>query len=155
LGVPAFGTTFAIAAVSTYVASLLGVESSPLVTGAVIGGEGAAGLLLPLLVGVASDRLNRTVAGRLRFMLLAAPVCLAGLLAVATDLGPVVVIAGAGVYFVGHFAYLTPYEALYPDLVPDSSSGRSRSAASMWRFGGLGLALIGGWTVEESFQAKA
>lgn len=28
------------------------------------------------------------------------------------------IIAGAAAYFVGHFAYLTPYEALYPDLVP-------------------------------------
>ena len=144
LGVPAFGTTFAITTVSTYLPSLLGLESGALVTGAVIGGEGVAGLVLPMLVGVGNDRYARTVAGRLLFVLLAAPILIAALLVVATDLGPAVLIAGASAYFVGHFAYLTPYEALYPDLVPDRASGRSRSAASSWRFAGLGLALIGG-----------
>jgi MFS family permease len=144
LGVPAFGTTFAIIAVSTYLPSLIGEESGPLVTGAVIGGEGAAGLLLPILVGLANDRVTHAVTDRLRFVLLAVPLCLAGLLMVATDLGPTVLIAGAAAYFVGHFAYLTPYEALYPDLVPDRVSGRSRTAASSWRFAGLGAALIGG-----------
>jgi len=144
LGAPTFGTTFAITALSTYVPSLLGVESGPLVTGLVIGGEGAVGLLLPILVGLANDRHARTVADRLRFVLLAAPFCLAGLLAVATDLGPVVLIAGTTAYFIGHFAYLTPYEALYPDLVPRSASGRSRTVASSWRFAGLGAALVGG-----------
>ena len=144
LGVPAFGTTFAITALTTFLPSLIGVESGPLVTGAVIAGEGAAGLLLPILVGLASDRATRTVAGRLRFVLLAVPFCLAGLLMVATDLGPMMIVAGAAAYFVGHFAYLTPYEALYPDLVPDDVSGRSRTAASSWRFAGLGAALVGG-----------
>lgn len=93
---------------------------------------------------MANDRYAHTVRGRLWFVLLAAPLCVAALLAIATDLGPVVIIVGAAAYFVGHFAYLTPYEALYPDLVPDSASGRSRSIASSWRFAGLGLALIGG-----------
>ncbi len=144
LGLPAFGTTLALTAVSTYAPPLLGVRSGPLVTGAVIGGEGLAGLVVPLLVGVANDRIARTVAGRLRFVLFAAPLCVAALLAVATDLGPALIIAGAGVYFLGHFAYLTPYEALYPDIVPSAASGRSRSVASSWRFAGLGVALIGG-----------
>jgi len=72
LGVPAFGTTFAITAVSTYLPSLIGEESGPLVTAAVTGGEGAAGLLLPILVGLANDRVTRTVTDRLRFVLLAA-----------------------------------------------------------------------------------
>jgi Na+/melibiose symporter-like transporter len=144
LGVPAFGTTFAITAVTTYLPSLIGEESGPLVTGAVIAGEGGAGLLMPILVGLANDRTTRTVTGRLRYVLLAVPFCLAGLLLVATDLGPAVIIAGAGAYFVGHFAYLTPYEALYPDLVPAGVSGRSRTAASSWRFAGLGAALVGG-----------
>ncbi|GAA4788776.1 hypothetical protein GCM10023200_24200 [Actinomycetospora chlora] len=144
LGTPAFGTTFAITAISTYLPTLLGVESGPLVTGAVIAGEGAAGLLLPIVVGVLNDRRSRVVADRMRFVLLAVPLCLAGLLLVATDLDTVVIICGAAAYFVGHFAYLTPYEALYPDLVPDRVSGRSRTAASSWRFAGLGAALIGG-----------
>lgn len=144
LGAPAFGTTFAITAVSTYLPALIGVETGPLVTGLVIGGEGAAGLLVPILVGVVNDRFTRVVADRMRFVLLATPVCVAGLLAAATDFGPAVIIAGAAAYFVGHFAYLTPYEALYPDLVSDQVSGRSRTAASAWRFGGLGVALIGG-----------
>ena len=144
LGAPAFGTTFAITAVTTYLPSLLGRESGPLVTGVVIGGEGAAGLVLPLLVGLANDRAARSVAHRLWFVLVAAPLCLTGLLLVATDLSRTVLIVGAAAYFIGHFAYLTPYEALYPDLVPKQVSGRSRTAASSWRFAGLGAALVGG-----------
>jgi MFS family permease len=144
LGAPAFGTTFAITAVSTYLPTVIGVATGPLVTGLVIGGEGAAGLLVPILIGVLNDRCAGAVGGRVRFVLLAAPLCLAGLLTIATDLGPAVLIAGAAAYFLGHFAYLTPYEALYPDLVPDRVSGRSRTAASAWRFTGLGAALIAG-----------
>ncbi len=144
LGAPAFGTTFAITALTTYLPSLLDRESGPLVTGLVIGGEGAAGLVLPLLVGLANDRTARSVAHRLWFVLVAAPLCLTGLLLVATDLDRTVLIVGAAAYFIGHFAYLTPYEALYPDLVPKQVSGRSRTAASSWRFAGLGAALIGG-----------
>lgn len=144
LGLPAFGTGFGLTAISTYVPTLLHDDQSPVMIGLIIAGEGAAGLILPLPVGVASDRFSRTVAGRLRFLLIAAPLCVAGLLAVATDLGPGVIIAGTATYFVGHFAYLTPFEALYPDLVPNAESGRSRGAASMWRFVGLGAALIAG-----------
>lgn len=144
LGAPAFGTTFAITALTTYLPTLLGTESGPLVTGLVIGGEGAAGLVLPLLVGLANDRAARTVAHRLWFVLVGAPLCLTGLLLVATDLNRTVLVVGAAAYFVGHFAYLTPYEALYPDLVPKQVSGRSRAAASSWRFAGLGAALVGG-----------
>jgi Na+/melibiose symporter-like transporter len=84
------------------------------------------------------------VAHRLWFVLVAAPLCLTGLLLVATDLSRTVLIVGSAAYFVGHFAYLTPYEALYPDLVPKQVSGRSRTAASSWRFAGLGAALVGG-----------
>ncbi|MDD7939857.1 hypothetical protein PHK61_15665 [Actinomycetospora lutea] len=84
------------------------------------------------------------MAHRLWFVLVAAPLCLTGLLLVATDLSRTVLIVGAAAYFVGHFAYLTPYEALYPDLVPKEVSGRSRTAASSWRFAGLGAALVGG-----------
>ncbi|PVZ06848.1 MFS transporter [Actinomycetospora cinnamomea] len=144
LGAPAFGTTFAITALTTYLPTLLGRESGPLVTGLVIGGEGAAGLVLPLLVGLANDRTARSVAHRLWFVLVAAPLCLTGLLLVATDLSRTVLIVGAAAYFIGHFIYLTPYEALYPDLVPKEVSGRSRTAASSWRFAGLGAALVGG-----------
>ncbi|GLZ48260.1 hypothetical protein Acsp06_44450 [Actinomycetospora sp. NBRC 106375] len=144
LGAPAFGTSFALTVLTTYLPSLLHRESGPVVTGLVIGGEGAAGIVLPLLVGVVGDRCSRVVGDRLRFVLLAAPICIAALLLMATDLGSAVLVVGAAAYFVGHFAYLTPYEALYPDLVPDVVSGRSRTAASAWRFAGLGAALVGG-----------
>jgi MFS family permease len=46
--------------------------------------------------------------------------------------------------YAGYYAFLAPYWALYPDLVPDAESGRSRSAESTWRVTGVGLALIGG-----------
>ncbi|GLZ53436.1 MFS transporter [Actinomycetospora sp. NBRC 106378] len=144
LGAPAFGTSFALTALTTYLPTLLAASSGPLVTGLVVGGEGMAGILVPVLVGLLDDRRAGTVGDRLRFVVLVAPVAVAGLVLAALDVAPAVIIVGAAVYFVGHFAYLTPYEALYPDLVPDDVSGRSRTAASAWRFAGLGGALIGG-----------
>src|SRR5699024_7210295 len=48
------------------------------------------------------------------------------------------------VLYAAYYAYLTPYWALYTDLVPSEHSGRSRSVESTWRVTGVGAALIGG-----------
>lgn len=152
LGMPALGITFAVTVVSTYAPVLLGAKSSPVVVGAVVGGEGFFGLIVPLLVGSLTDRLSETARGRARALLIAAPVGATGLLLLAIPGGLGFVIIGAAVYFAAHFAYLAPFQALYADLVPDEESGRSRSIESVWRLSGAALALIAGGFLIEAWQ---
>jgi Na+/melibiose symporter-like transporter len=47
-------------------------------------------------------------------------------------------------FYLGYFAYLAPYWATYPDVIPDDHAGRARSAESSWRVSGAFLALISG-----------
>lgn len=144
LGMPALGLTFAVTVVSTYAPVLVGRRSSPLVVGLIVGGEGFFGLVVPLLAGITSDRLSKTAQGRVRLIVLAAPVAICGLALLAIPGGLGLVAAGAALYFASHFAILAPFQAMYADLIPDASSGRSRSAESGWRLTGAASALIAG-----------
>jgi MFS family permease len=147
LGFPAFGLAFTVTAVSTYVPVLVEQGSGPLVAGLLVGGEGFFGIFVPALVGGLIDR-RHTLGGRLMWLAVSGTLLVLAAAAVGF-LG----VAGAGawafgvalaVLYLGYYAYLSPYWALYPDLVPDEMSGRSRSAESSWRVVGVALALIGG-----------
>lgn len=144
LGVPALGITFAVTAVSTYAPVSIGGKSSPVLVGAIVGGEGFFGLFVPVFAGVASDRWAERAQQRVRLMLVASVVGVAGLLVLMIPDGVWLVAVGAAMYFAGHFAYLAPFQALFADLVPNASSGRSRSAESVWRLTGAASALIAG-----------
>ena len=147
LGVPALGLAFTISVTSTYVPVLVQQISGPLMVGLLVGGEGFFGIFVPAIVGGLADR-HRTVGSRLAWM-----VASGVLLCLAVAAVGVLGIAQAGLWgfgvalcvlYVGYYAFLAPYWALYPDLVPDEASGRSRSAESSFRVAGVGLALIGG-----------
>lgn len=147
LGLPSLGLAYTVTVTSTYVPVLVAQTSGPLMVGLLVGGEGFFGLFVPLLVGSWADR-SRVVSGRLRWLgggsvLLVAAAGAVGLLGLFS-----VGVWGFGValslLYIGYYAYLGPYWALYPDLVPHDQSGRSRSAESTWRVIGVGLALIGG-----------
>jgi MFS family permease len=147
LGVPALGLAFTISVTSTYVPVLVQQISGPLMVGLLVGGEGFFGIFVPAIVGGLADR-HRTVGGRLAWM-----VASGVLLCLAVAAVGVLGIAQAGLWgfavalcvlYIGYYAFLAPYWALYPDLVPDEASGRSRSAESSFRVTGVGLALIGG-----------
>ncbi|MGH3444351.1 MAG: hypothetical protein ACRDPB_03140, partial [Nocardioidaceae bacterium] len=142
---PSLGLAFAVTVTSTYVPVLVEKVSGPVMVGVLIGGEGFFGIFVPLLVGGRVDR-HRTVAGRLLWLLAGAAVLAASVAAVG-----VLGVLKAGLWgfglgltllYIGYYTYLAPYWALYPDLVPDEESGRSRSAEGSWRVVGVGLALI-------------
>lgn len=155
LGMPALGITFAVTVVSTYAPVLLGGRSSPVVVGVIVGGEGFFGIFVPLLVGAMSDRRARMAQDRVRSLLVAAPLAVLGLVLIAVGGSGLGLIAtGAAVYFACHFAYLAPFQALYADLVPDASTGRSRSAESVWRLTGAAGALIAGGFLVEAWKAS-
>ncbi|MGI8729832.1 MAG: MFS transporter, partial [Solirubrobacteraceae bacterium] len=145
LGLPTFGLALSITAVSTYLPTVAReFTASAVVIGVIIGGEGVAALLLPIVVGAWSDRLRTRWGGRLPFILVGTPIAVAGLvvMGVAGSLGMLAV--AVAVFFAGYFIAYEPYRALYPDLIPEEVAGRGQSTQALWRGIGTGLALLGG-----------
>jgi len=147
LGVPSLGLAFTVSVTSTYVPVLLQQISGPLMVGLLVGGEGFFGIFVPTVVGSLADR-HRRLRGRLVWMAVSGVLLCVAAAAIGT-LG----IVKAGLWgfgialvllYVGYYAFLAPYWALYSDLVPSEASGRSRSVESSFRVAGVGLALIGG-----------
>lgn len=149
LGSLSVGTALAVTVISTYLPVLAVDSSNALVVGALVGGEGLFGIVMPGLVGAYSDRVSHRVSDRLRLLVGCAVVLGVALLAVAavTWLGGRSVIGYAialVALYAGYYALLAPYWSLYPGLVPPDQSGRSRSVESTFRVIGVGLALIAG-----------
>jgi MFS family permease len=147
LGLPTFGLAFAITILTTYgPAVLLSITHSPATVGALIGGEGAFALVVPLIAGALSDRLPATTPGgrRMPFVVVGAPLAAAGL--VILPFAPDVQLAGLTilVFFVGYYLYYPPYRAIYADLLPRRLFARAQSAQAIQRGAGLGIAMITG-----------
>jgi MFS family permease len=146
LGLPTFGLALAISVLTTYGPVLLiRLSNSPTTVGALIGGEGAFALVVPLLAGTISDRLPSSPLGRrLPFVLIGAPLAVTGL--VLLPFSPSLGIAGLAVltFFVGYYVYYPPYRALYADLLPRSLYARAQAGQAIARGIGLGVALLAG-----------
>jgi MFS family permease len=146
LGLPTFGLAFAMAMLTTYgPVILLGLTHSPASVGALIGGEGAFALAIPLIAGVLSDRLPPSAYGRrLPFVLVGGPMLVAGL--VLLPFAPSYTVAGIAVllFFIGYYLYYPPYRALYADLLPRALFARAQASQAVLRGAGLGAALIAG-----------
>ena len=146
LGLPTFGLALAISVLTTYgPVILIHLVHSPTAVGALIGGEGAFALVLPLASGTISDRLPPSPLGRrLPFVLFGAPFAAAALalLPFSSSTG----IAGAAVltFFVGYYIYYPPYRALYADLLPRALYARAQAGQAIARGAGLGIALLAG-----------
>jgi MFS family permease len=125
---------------------LLSLTHSPAKVGALIGGEGAFALVVPLISGALSDRIEgRTRFGRrLPFVIIGGPLAGAGL--VLLPFAPDYQIAGVFVlaFFVGYYFYYPPYRAIYADLLPKRLLARAQSSQAVMRGAGLGVALITG-----------
>ena len=146
LGLPTFGLAFAMAMLTTYgPVVLLKVAHSPAGVGALIGGEGAFALAIPLVAGVLSDRLPASTYGRrLPFVLVGGPMLVAGL--VLLPFASIYAVAAVAVlmFFIGYYLYYPPYRALYADLLPRTLFARAQASQAVLRGAGLGAALIAG-----------
>ena len=146
LGLPTFGLATAISVLTTFgPVILIHLAHSPTAVGALIGGEGAFALVVPLLSGGISDRLPPSPLGRrLPFVLLGAPFAVAGL--VLLPFSPSTGLAAATVFafFVGYYVYYPPYRALYADLLPRTLYARAQAGQAIARGAGLGVALLAG-----------
>jgi MFS family permease len=146
LALPTFGLALAISTLTTYgPVILIKLAESPTVVGALIGGEGALALVVPITAGAISDRLPPSPLGRrLPFVLLGAPLAAAALvlLPFSSSIG----LAGAAVlvFFVGYYVYYPPYRALYADLLPRRLYARAQAGQAIARGAGLGFALLVG-----------
>ena len=146
LGLPTFGLALAISVLTTYgPVILIHLVRSPTAVGALIGGEGAFALIVPLASGTISDRLPPSPLGRrLPFVLVGAP--LAGVALAVLPFSSSIALAGAAVlaFFVGYYVYYPPYRALYADLLPRRLYARAQAGQAIARGAGLGVALLTG-----------
>ncbi|MDQ3627607.1 MAG: MFS transporter [Actinomycetota bacterium] len=152
LALPAFGLSLAYTLTTTYVPVLLEALSGPVVTGAMVGGEGLLAIFLPLLIGSWSDRLNV----RLPFLLVGALLAVAALVLLPIRPGSLAWVGIClGFFFVAYFVYSVPYYALYPDLVPREMMGRSQGVQGTFRAAALLLALSARRPAARSLAAAA
>src|SRR5436309_1066906 len=150
LGLPTFGLAFAISVLTTYgPVILIHLVHSPTVVGALIGGEGAFALVVPLTAGAISDELPPSPLGRrFPFVVVGAP--LAAVALALFPFGSSIGLAGAAVlaFFVGYYLYYPPYRALYADLLPRSLYARAQAGQAIARGAGLGMAPLAGWLAD-------
>jgi MFS family permease len=144
LGVPSLGLTFSVTILTAFLPDILHDVVDPVLIGLLIGAEGFFGLFVPLIFGVLADR-SKTVAGRWKYVAPATAAMATALMLMGFFnkkvwvIGPMVAL-----FYLGYFAYLAPYWATYPDLIPDKQAGRARSAESSWRVFGAFAALVSG-----------
>jgi MFS family permease len=146
LGLPTFGLAFAISVLTTYgPVVLIHLTNSTSQIGALIGGEGAFALAIPLVSGALSDRLPGSPAmRRFPFILAGAPLVVTGLVLLAFGASVAVASASVLAFFVGYYLYYPPYRAMYADLLPRRFYARAQSSQAILRGAGLGIALLAG-----------
>jgi MFS family permease len=145
LGLGAFGLAFSITTTAAYLPPLLErYTDSSLIIAAVLAAEGLFALSVPLVVGPWSDTFQTPMGRRRPFMLAALPAfafCLA-LLAFMPNIWTTGLIVAA--FYFAYYVYEPPYRGLYPDLVHESSYGRSQGVQHILRGIAIGIALVGG-----------
>lgn len=145
LGLPTFAMAFCVTIVSAYLPVIAReFTSSTTVIGVLIAGEGVMALWVPLLVGSWSDHLRARGGSRLTFVAFGAPLAAGAV----TAMGLVGSLPALGLlvafFFAVYFVAYEPYRALYPDLLPESLTGRAQSTQAVWRGIGTFLALGSG-----------
>jgi maltose/moltooligosaccharide transporter len=140
--------TFAFSAASTVVPFfvpqfLKAYTTSNTLIGFIVGGEGIFCVLIPLWVGVQSDRIWTERWGRRRpFMIFAAPFMAASLILIPFQPGLVPIAVSTFVFFASYQLYASPYQSLLPDVTPSAYHGRVQGYQSVMRGGGMFLGML-------------
>jgi maltose/moltooligosaccharide transporter len=140
--------TFAFSAASTVVPFfvpqfLREYTTSNTLVGFIVGGEGIFCVLIPLWVGVQSDRIWTERWGRRRpFMIYAAPFMAASLILIPFQPGLVPIAVSTFVFFAAYHFYSSPYQSLLPDVTPAAYHGRVQGYQSVMRGGGMFLGML-------------
>ena len=145
LGLGAFGLAFSISTTAAYLPPLLDrfTDSRTLIS-AIVAAEGVFALTVPLVVGPWSDTFLTPLGRRRPFMLAAIPgiaFCLALMGFMPTIWTTALVVCG---FYAAYYIYEPPYRGLYPDLLQESTYGRSQGVQHVMRGAAIGIALVGG-----------
>ena len=144
LTLPTLGFAMGLSLVTTYLPVILkNYTSSATLIGFAIGGEGIFSAMIPLFVGVLSDRIWTKRWGRRRpFMIFAGPFMAAALMLAPFQTGYAPIAVSTFVFFAAYHFYTSPYQSLLPDVTPSSSHGRVQGVQSFMRGGGMFLGMV-------------
>ena len=148
LTLPTLGFSMALSLVTTYLPVILkgilgGNPNANTLIGFAIGGEGIFSALLPLWVGVISDRIWTKRWGRRRpFMIFAAPFMAAALMLAPFQPSYAAIAVSTFVFFAAYHFYTSPYQSLLPDVTPATSHGRVQGVQSFMRGGGMFMGMV-------------
>ena len=148
LTLPTLGFSAALSLVTTYLPVILedmlrGNPAKGTLIGFAIGGEGIFSSLIPLWVGVMSDRIWTKRWGRRQpFMIFAAPFMAAALVLAPFQPSYASIAVSTFVFFAAYHFYTSPYQSLLPDVTPPTSHGRVQGFQSFMRGGGMFLGMV-------------
>ena len=144
LTLPTLAFSAAATLVPFYVPQFLyDYTNSSTLVGFVIGGEGIFCVLIPLWVGVQSDRIWTRRWGRRRpFMIFAAPFMAASLTLVPFQIGVAPIAVSTFIFFAAYHFYSSPYQSLLPDTTPSGFHGRVQGHQQVMRAGGMILGML-------------
>lgn len=144
LTLPTLGFSTALSLVTTYLPLILErFTSSATLIGFAIGGEGIFSSLIPLWVGVMSDRIWTKRWGRRQpFMIFAAPFMAASLMLAPFQPGYVPIAISTFVFFAAYHFYTSPYQSLLPDVTPAASHGKVQGFQTFMRGGGMFMGMV-------------
>ena len=111
--------------------------------GFAIGGEGIFSSLIPIWVGVVSDRIwTKRWGRRSPFMIFAGPFMAASLMLAPFQPSYVSIAVSTFVFFAAYHFYTAPYQSLLPDVTPAGDHGKVQGYQSFMRGGGMFLGMV-------------
>ena len=144
LVLPTLGFSTGLSLITTYLPLILKdyTESDTLI-GVAIGGEGIFAALLPLWVGVLSDRIWTKRWGRRQpFMVFAGPFMAASLILAPFQPGYLPIAISTFAFFAAYHFYTSPYQSLIADVTPANSAGKVQGYQAFMRGGGMFLGMV-------------
>jgi MFS family permease len=144
LVLPTLGFSTGLSLITTYLPLILKryTDSGTLI-GVAIGGEGIFSALLPLWVGVLSDRIWTKRWGRRQpFMVFAGPFMAASLILAPFQPGYLPIAISTFAFFAAYHFYTSPYQSLIADVTPANSVGKVQGYQAFMRGGGMFLGMV-------------
>lgn len=144
LTLPTLGFSTGLSLVTTYLPVILDrYTNSATLIGFAIGGEGIFSSLIPIWVGVLSDRIwTRRWGRRQPFMIFAAPFMAASLMLAPFQPGYVPIAVSTFLFFAAYHFYTSPYQSLIADVTPGGSHGKVQGYQSFMRGGGMFMGMV-------------
>lgn len=146
LTLPTLAFSAASTVVPVFVPELIKLRhltTSNTLIGFIIGGEGIFCALIPLWVGIQSDRMWTKRWGRRRpFMIYAAPFMAAALILLPFQISLISIAVSTFIFFAAYHFYSSPYQSLLPDVTEPAYHGRVQGYQSVMRGGGMFLGML-------------